>query len=338
MKTALVTTTINVPKVLGAYRRAGPHVEIYVAGDQKTPHADAHAFCDKIGAHYLHPEHHQHWKHVSLLGQNTDSLRNVAVLRALQDGAEILISVDDDMIPGTDFFWNIERVFEEPFSGVCLSQESHNRWFDVGQYTIPPARQRGLPSLAGGDVFHWFVSDVQIGAMQGIILGTPDTDASTTIVNRPLVHTASDILKSGFVVDPQTRCVFNSQITAFRRELAPAFAQFYKWQGRNTDIIASVLMRRIMRDRSLYTYFGPPMGYHARAPREPQKDMNAEQWGLNKIGPLQDYLDNSTALMGVGTVGGQLCSMYEDMLTFDMFPRENVECALAWLDDAESVL
>lgn len=351
MKIGLCTTSINVPCVLKQYAHAfypwsrggidaSRQGKIFVAADEQTPNEawalveECKGFCTTAGT--------QHWKHADLIGFRTDSRRNIAVLEALKWGADIVVSVDDDMINlSPDFFRCVERILTEPFFGVCLGRGDSTSWLDVGSLTIPPARQRGLPSNAGPPTTHEFVNDVQIGAMQGIILGTPDTDAATTIVNRPLVHSASDVLKSGFVVDPSTKAVFNSQITAFRRELAPAFAQFYKWQGRNTDIIASVLMRRVMRDRSLYTYFGPPTGYHARAPREPQKDMNAEQWGLNKIGPLQDYLERTNIWDNVqaeATCAQRLRAMYEDMLTFDMFPRENVKCALAWLDDCEKVL
>lgn len=341
MKIALVTTSINVPRVLKTYAGSGIGY-IVVAGDEKTPHGEARQFCESIAASYLHPDNFDgQWKHARLLGKNTDSLRNIAVLHALSWGADVIVSVDDDMVCLDPFFFErIREIFDEPFSGVCLGRGDSTSWFDAGSLTIPPARQRGLPTNAGPPNTHEFVSDIQVGAMQGIILGVPDTDAATTIVNRPLVHSASDILQSGFVVDPSTKAVFNSQITAFRRELAPAFAQFYKWQGRNTDIIASVLMRRIMRDRNLYTYFGPPMAYHARAPREPQKDMNAEQWGLNKIGSFQNYLDNTNVFPSRPNepVTGTLRRLYEDMLTFDMWPRENIECALAWIDDVESVL
>lgn len=353
IRIGLVSTTVNVPKVLTQYRRLARNhcVGFFIAGDLKTD-AFAQDYLGALqtgfekckgasGTFYLSPTAQKElgYKSSELIGWNTDSRRNIAVLEALKWGADFLISIDDDMIPfDSTFFDQIAHILGNPFSGLQLGAPSH--WFDAGNLTCPRYRQRGLPSFFTPDDQHEFVTDVQIGAMQGIILGTPDTDAATTIAHRGcFVSSASDVLKQGFVTHPQAKCVFNSQITAFRRELAPAFAQFYKWQRRNTDIIASVLMRRIMRERGLYTYFGPPMDYHARAPREPQKDMNSEQWGLNKIGPLQDYLDNTDVLRDDDIcVTHQLRRIYEDMLTFDMFPRENVECALAWISDCESVL
>lgn len=356
VKIALVTTTINVPTVLKQYRGMLPrfidygatpktvlknlHVRFFIALDQKSPYGELAKFDSDIVFSWLTLDQQKQWKSSELTGFNTDSRRNFAILEALKWGAEIIVSIDDDMIPLTPtFFEQIEHILGKPFSGVCLGQSNPDTWLDAGQFTIPPARQRGLPPNAGAPDTHQFVSDVQVGAMQGIILGTPDTDAATTIVNRPLVHTASTLLQSGFVADLNTNAVFNSQITAFRRELAPAFAQFYKWQGRNTDIIASIIMRRIMRDRGLYTYYGPPMGYHARVPRDPQKDMAAEQWGLDNIRTLQTYLDEATDLFDTREpVTEQLRAVYDDLRHSAYWPPKLSDCALAWLDDCESVI
>ena len=48
MNTALVTTTINVPKVLSLYRRLDRDVRFFVAGDLKTP-AETIEFCHELG-------------------------------------------------------------------------------------------------------------------------------------------------------------------------------------------------------------------------------------------------------------------------------------------------
>ena len=37
MKTALITTTVNIPTVLALYRKLGPDVSFFVAADEKTP-------------------------------------------------------------------------------------------------------------------------------------------------------------------------------------------------------------------------------------------------------------------------------------------------------------
>ncbi len=336
MKTALITTTINIPKVLALYRKLGPDVKFFVVIDEKTPEEAGNFLAYDLPNTQIHYLKHE-YKCSPLLGYNTDSRRNLALLDALKWGADFIFSCDDDMIVESPFAAWIEHRMAKPFSGVCFDSAP---WFDAGQFTIPPARQRGLPYQPVHHSKPSFADNVQIGAMQGIILGTPDTDASTTVVNRPFVHSASDVLKNGFVVGLDTHAVFNSQLTAFRRELAPCFFQFYKTQGRNTDIIASVIMRRIMRDLNLYTYYGPPTGFHARTWRDPFKDMRAEQWGVENINAIADYLDNTDIWQhmepGV-SVTAKLCAMYNDIPTA-LMSNEHKECALAFLNDVETVM
>lgn len=52
MKIALISTTINVPRVLALYRAFGPEVEIIVAGDRKTPHDETRALLGPLNARY----------------------------------------------------------------------------------------------------------------------------------------------------------------------------------------------------------------------------------------------------------------------------------------------
>lgn len=337
MKTALITTTINFPTVLALYRKLGPDVRFFVAIDEKTPEEAANFLAYDLPNTQISYLKHE-WKCSPLLGYNTDSRRNIALLEAVKWGAEIIVSIDDDMIPmSPDFFQRIEDTLISPYSGLCFGAEGE--WFNATSQTMPPTRQRGLPTnFYVNHPGRGFVHNVQIGAMQGIILGTPDTDASTTIVNRPFVHSVTDIARSGFVVDTSAKAVFNSQITAFRRELAPAFAQFYKWQGRNTDIFASLIMRRIMRDRDLYTFYGPPTGFHARSDRHPIGDLKTEMWGAENVERFTKYLDENNVLDKRESVLEQLRALHFDLGACAYWSKQASEAALAFLDDMKSVL
>ena len=338
MQISLISTSINVPKVLALYRKLGPDVKFFVAIDEKTPE-EAINFCryDIPNCEVLFIQDQQKWKCSELLGWNNDSRRDIALLEAVKWGAEIIVSIDDDMIPlGLDFFERFEIMLSEPYSGLQFG--SPGEWCDVGKFTLPSAAQRGLPlGKATANKFS-FVNDVQIGAMQGIILGTPDTDAGTTMALRPFVHSATDILRHGFVIDPLAKSVMNSQITAFRRELAPCFAQFYRFQGRNTDIMASLIMRRIMRERGFYTYFGPPFGFHNRSERDPKKDLEAEKWGVKNVELFSNYLDGYVFEPGINTPLEQTRDLYEDLEHAAYWPKGCSEAALAFLEDMESVL
>lgn len=335
MKTALITTTINVPKVLALYRKLGLDVMFFVAADEKTP-PEAYQFCADIPDCEIYSPDRQRelgYECSALIGWNNDSRRNIALLEAVKWGADIIVSVDDDMIPlGTDFFVHIEQTLTVPFSGLQCGSE--NSWFDAGQWTIAPAGQRGLPRDIDHPVSYAAVCDVQIGAMQGTILGIPDTSAAENITTKPFVHTAGDLWHRGFVVDPLAFAVFNSQITAFRRELSPCFAQFYPWQLRNTDIFASLIMRRIMREQNLYTYFGPPVGFHARNEHDPVRDFQAELWGLQRVERFAQFLN--VCIMPHVEIVNNLRLLYRAIGEDGM--RDMSVCALAFLDDIEKIL
>ena len=328
MRVGLVTTSINIPTAFAAYRAIDTDVRIFIAMDLKTPEA-SYKFCDELGNCEVLPPVVSKYECDALIGQNTDSRRNIALLAALEWGAELLISVDDDMlVQNTKFFAEFECLFEEPFTGLQLG--AANQWFDAGQFTIPPAKQRGLPFDTTFAMAAESVVDAKIGVAQGIILGIPDTDATTAIANHPFVHSATDILRNGFVVHPHAHAVFNSQLTAFRRELAPAFAQFYNHQGRNTDIMASVLMRRVMQERNLYTYYGPPMALHARRPRPLFNDLKAEMYGLEHIAEYADYLRR--APLPDGSVVDQCRVLSEG------WNGPELQAAKAWYNDVERAL
>jgi len=302
MKTALITTTINVPTVLALYRKLDPSIKFFVAADHKTP-LEAYTFCADIPDCEIYSPKRQKelgYECSELLGWNTDSRRNIALLEALKDRADIIVSIDDDMLLQNQppCMWFEDRMLNE-YDGLKFGGAKH--WFDAGAFTIPKASQRGLPIDAMYAANPEPIVGAKIGVAQGVILGVPDTDACTAIAQKPLVHSATDILRNGFVVDLDAFTVFNSQLVAFRRELAPAFAQFYNHQGRNTDILASVLMRRIMRDRDLYTYFGCPTGFHARAPRPLFNDLRAEMYGLERIAGFAEYLWGAEVPAGAST-------------------------------------
>lgn len=340
MTTALISTTINVPTVFELYAKANPDCLIIIAADKKTP-PEAEDFiiqkCGPVGrTQFMTVEQQQDLGYESseLTGWNTDSRRNIALLEAIRSKAEFIVSCDDDMVPYGSVTIPFSWTLKGKFLGMMMGESKH--WFNANAFSMPAAKARGLPvDELFVDNPSW-VCNVDVGAAQGTIFGVPDTDAPTAITNRPFIHSASDLLKNGFVVSPDCYTVFNSQLTGFRAELAPAFAQFYKWQGRNTDIFASVLMRRIMKEKNLYTYFGPPMGFHARKSRPLLNDLKAEMYGLEHIKKFAEVLD-ATPIKGLYVVD-DCRTLMSAANRNGVLADEALECAMAFYLDAESVL
>lgn len=342
MKTALVTTTINVPTVLSLYREIGPDVYIFVAGDKKSPHVEISAHSTSLNYHYFKPTDQSEWACSELLGWNTIARRNIAVLEALQWGAETIVTIDDDNIPlDPRYFENFNQLFEPfLFSGPCVS--GYADWFDPGQLLLPPHRQRGFPVRQPG---LWQVGSAvrkSIGIASGVVLGDTDTDAVTRL-GRPApvdVHGASELLRNGFVVHNKTWTIFNTQNTAYLRELAPAMLLVPQF-GRYDDIFASLVTQRVMRDRGLHVHHGQPFVWQQRNPHKLLNDLRAETFGMEHVEEFAGVL-NATQLLGKSVIDDvrRLYEVLRQSMPLSAFPTVDALQPLvaAWLRDCEKVL
>lgn len=343
MKCALITTTINIPHVLKLYRACGPDVRFFVAGDLKTPLA-AWALCDEIGdAESLsYPHQSERYPALSeLIGWNTISRRNIALLEALKWGAEIIVTIDDDNIPmSTDYFDRFKMVLGAPFSGLSVQGE----WFDAGVLLTPAVRHRGFPDgkTNEGPITH--VVDAKIGVAAGLCLGDPDIGACERTVNHPQVHSVTELGRSGVAVDPSTKTVFNSQNTAFLRELAPCFLMCPQF-GRYDDIFASLIAQRVMRERDLHVHFGQPFVWQQRNPHDLVKDLKAELWGMEHAARFADWLDDAVFPPQDAKYGkvpptpiNMVRAIYRSIQNLTWMPPGVSELGLAWCEDVEKVL
>ena len=347
MRIALVTTTINVPAVLSLYRRFDPSasVRFFVAGDAKTPHAAVRALCDSLGnAVYYDPQQQAdlRYKCDTVIGWNSIQRRNIALLEALKWGADIIVSIDDDNVClDPNYFHQFVNLFDYPFSG--LQAKSLNGWFDVGQYLQPPATHRGFPTQVLSPLLlpaQYFdhVIDAKVGVAAGMVLGDPDTSSVERIAKHPSVHGVSEILKSGIVVSPGTKTVFNSQNSAIIRELAPAWSMWCG-TGRYDDIFASLMVQRVMRDRGYHVHFGRPLVYQQRNQHDLTKDLASELWGMQNIVNVAEAIDAVVLpqpATGRSTVAEDTRAIFNSLRS--LVPSQTVEAGLAFLEDCETVM
>ena len=114
----IVFTTIHHPAILrDLYENIERHghleeVKVWVVGDKKTP-STAAALAAEISARgletvYFGVDDQDEWGKrfalYPLIPYNTDGRRVFGYLRALEDGCELLISIDDDNFPTADDF------------------------------------------------------------------------------------------------------------------------------------------------------------------------------------------------------------------------------------------
>ncbi len=243
MKTTIVTTTIYVPQVLEKY---GQNAKFYghselnfvVIGDKKTPQ-ETRAFCERIAANYYPCEYlsvedqeayldryPDLWRHLPF---NSIQRRNVGLLKAWEDGADVVITIDDDnRMLNHDFVRLLNLVGECP---ELPAIESSSGWFNVCSLLEEaggtPFYHRGYPR---GE--RWKESEAftcaapirrRVAVNAGLWLDDPDIDAMTRL-ERPIVVRG---MRAGaperFVLQPGTWSPFNSQNTALLREVIPAY-------------------------------------------------------------------------------------------------------------------
>lgn len=334
-KIALVTTTINVPHALELFRTLDSDVVFFVVADKKTPHHAA-IFCGVLpNTFYISVDDQPKlgWKTVKQLPWNSITRRNIGVLEALKWGADVIIAWDDDNIClHSDYFMQMLAGVMAPFNGILAS--SSTNWFDPGELLLPRAPHRGFPYGKISKQYFEPTTYVFVGVCAGVVLGDPDISAVERLSNAPLVHSASALLQAGLVVDPRkTWTVFNTQNTAFRRELAPAMLLCPQF-GRYDDIIASLVTQRVMARRGWYVRQGQPFVYQQRNEHDVVQDLALELWGMQNIEKIARLLE-----LCPGNSSDPFAAARELWATPFLANIDGVsELARAWFQDMERIL
>ena len=345
MRISLITPTINVPKVLALYRKLGPDVAFFVAADEKTP-LEAYTFCADIpNCEIYSPERQKElgYECSALIGWNCIQRRNVALLEAVKWGAETIVTIDDDNVAQACPYMRVPSYFDYfagPFgwsgSWFGMKASSPSGWFDPGCLLVPPTKHRGFPIGIKSDPVFESVTDAKIGVAAGLCLGDPDIDAVTRIALNPTIHSVSELGRAGVVVDPkETKTVFNSQNTAFIRELAPAMFMM-PGIGRYDDIYASLICQRVMREQGLYVHFGQPFVWQQRNQHNLCDDLRAEIDGMDGVQKFGEFLD--ACILPHQSVIENARHIYKAIGQLGFVPDESAVAALAFLDDMEKVL
>lgn len=302
MKKTLVTTTIRVPHNLEAYAKDFAEHEddasIIVAGDMKTPE-EIVGFCEhlqheyEIPVRYLSPGDQEDYlsgigadKYRNFLPWDCIQRRNVAILMAYKQGAEIIATVDDDN------FWEGEGYFAQhdlgPFQRFQV-YEAPDGWFNVlhneGFYPRGYSFKQREDKLSPVTVVS---ASGRVVVNGGLWLGEPDIDAVTRLALRPSVEAYDSAKKKG-VLGVGTKCPFNSQNTALHRDVIPAYC-LATGLGRYDDIVASYIVKRIADHLGDYISFGEPIVRQVRNEHDVYKDLADEMTGMQLIDRIVDWL------------------------------------------------
>jgi len=298
MKTTIVTTTINIPVLLQRYAENAKYyghtnLDFVVIGDRKSP-AETADFCHTVSAHYpcayldipaqkkYLDRFPQLWEHLRF-----DSIqrRNIGILLAYENGADVVITIDDDnFVMDQDFVGLHSRVGilrELPCYG------STSGFFDVCSLLEVDDGvrfyHRGFPQKMRWNEASHFVSTHRsmrrVAVNAGFWLDNPDIDALTRIERQPVVRGFKPNWNGNIALQPGTWSPFNSQNTALMRDVLPAYF-LSPYIGRYDDIWASYLVARIAQHLGHVISFGEPLVRQERNPHDLWKDLDQEHNGM----------------------------------------------------------
>lgn len=302
MKSTIVTTTINIPALLTNYARNARHyghteLDFIVIGDRKSAAGTAE-FCATIRQYYPCtyldiPAQKQYldrfpqlWSHLRL-----DSIqrRNIGLLMAYENGADVIITIDDDnFVMNQDFVGLHSVVGTRPQMPAYASTSG---WFNVCSVLEVDGNlefyHRGYPvEMRWIEMSHSTTiasSDRLIAGNAGFWLDNPDIDAVTRMVRQPVVRGLKQPWTGNFCLHNGTWSPFNSQNTALMRSAIPAYF-LSPYVGRYDDIWASYILTRIAEHLNHCIAFGYPLVRQERNPHDLWKDLDVERNGMIMTG------------------------------------------------------
>ena len=226
-KRVIVTTTINAPTEAIELFDSFEDFSLIVIGDKKTP-SDYRL---RRGLYVSPEEQEKKYPRLSqLLGWNCIQRRNIGFLIALEAGAEVVATVDDDNIPMPGWGQNL-------LIGQSTSLRSYRGAepvFDpIGATNYPQLWHRGFPIQMVKDRDYADHTQVQqvVRVQADFWNGDPDIDAVCRMIHRPNCV----FEPAGFPFASPMFAPFNSQNTFIDAALLPDYFMF-PGIGRMDDI------------------------------------------------------------------------------------------------------
>jgi hypothetical protein len=323
---ALVVTTIAQPthQMLAhsvIAQRQGS--SIVVAGDEKGPNT-----FEMPNTTFLSLEDQREF---SALGRTLDTgtyaRKNIAYLRAIADGADLIVETDDDNAPMDGF----ERKRSRRFTARTVDRPG---WFNVySVFSDSGVWPRGLPlecvqEAAGVSYDELPERSIEAPIQQGLADGDPDVDAVYRLTRPlPITFEPSRVV----ALAPGTWSPFNSQNTTWFPEAFPLLYLPSHCSFRVTDIWRSFVAQRVAWANGWSIAFTSPDVFQDRNAHDLLADFRDEVPG---------YLDNSRIAAALealdlapGNLEGSLVRCYETLVDLGSVGSEELNLLQLWLEE-----
>ncbi|WP_136468916.1 DUF288 domain-containing protein [Flagellimonas onchidii] len=268
-----------------------------------------------------------------LLPCNHYARKNLGYLHAIDNGADIIVDTDDDNIPYKD--WSFPN-FDGDFFEIRQRSGFVNIYSHYSDQRIWP---RGLPLhlINSPDVkIHPNELDkkeVTVGVWQGLADQDPDVDAVYRLVdNVPCIFK-----KNGNIVLPTgTLSPFNSQNTAFRKELFPLLYIPSTVTMRFSDILRGLVAQPIMWAHGYQLGINEATVYQERNEHNLMKDFEQEI-------PCYLYAERTVeivkkAIKSNHTIATNLMNAYQALEKNNIVSSRELHVLGAWLESLQNNL
>lgn len=300
--------------------------QLIVVGDRKTPVAWA---CDNTRFISALDQETCGYNVAQRLPWNHYCRKMIGYVQAIKAGAEVIVDTDDDNIPKPG--WTVQD-----FTGDYPMTQTHLGFVNIYKsFTDMHIWPRGFPLNRITDESAFLKDDltsstVRVGVWQGLADGDPDVDAIYRLTNNAPCFFRE---RAPIVLAKGTLCPFNSQNTAYRKELfpllyLPAFVNF-----RFTDILRGLVAQPLMWQMNYHLGFTHATVSQERNPHNYLKDFESEIPCY--LHPEEIMNCVSGAIKSTHSLPDNLYQAYETLHERRLVKREELTVLSAWLKDLQ---
>ncbi|HPC27887.1 MAG TPA: hypothetical protein PKX17_04085 [Candidatus Methanomethylicus sp.] len=302
MKPFLIIATINelnnLKGLTEEFKATGTHIVVVDEGNAAVRGRNSRIL-GGIPVDYYGPAERIAWfkerfgedyeRYLSVIPERAHAETSFGFLIALEQGADFVVELDDDVFISSLITGHREGLFDE--GGVTVSSPS--RWYNsLDVITMnSPGRffPRGHPYSCAqrAEKYAWRSSGGRCVVNMGHWIGNPDFDALTILYNGGLDGRCGvkglSLNREKVIVDKGTYFAVCSMNTSFVPKVIPAFYQLYMnvmGVDRFDDIWSGIFVKRVADHLGDKVCLGKPAGTHDKRPRSVFKDLRKEMDGM----------------------------------------------------------
>ncbi len=311
-----ITTTIKVPNFFKEYAKKLKNkskIGFITVGDKKTPHKKVSSFMNELkndgfDSEYLDLQFQKNYirkfKGLSkIISYNSTTRRNLGHLKAAEDGAKVIVILDDDnYITNSKFLHYISHLgkknnFTEVKSSIgwfnpCSMLETDHKG-SIYMRGFPYSKQ-SLPNK-----YKFKKNSGRVVMNLGLWTDDPDVDAVTNLAHPTKIMG----LKNGYstlMVGKKTFLPINTQNTSLLTEILPCFydvIQGHNFKGlkidRYSDVWAGFLAKKVIDHMGDKVTVGEPLTRHLRNPHDLLNDLKMELWGMILTEKFVEWIEST---------------------------------------------